>query len=102
MSQIENLEKMMKLKLNEERSMKEELENGRSSLDNERVEKGILVMEVNKLRGELESKENQHQEERQLSAEVIATVNEKLNKKSNECETLTNELGSHELKIRNL
>jgi len=99
---IEELGKVIESEKEEKSKIVEALETERIALDNERVEKSVLVMEVNKLRGENESQERKHEEENRKLTEVLSSINEQLNEKTIECETLTNEVNSCGEKIGQL
>jgi len=95
MDKIEALEKVITAE-------KEGKSEAMETVDNVRVNKGILVMEVNRVRGALESLESKQTEERLQSAETISKMSEELNEKTSKCETLVTEVSSCEEKIEQM
>jgi len=71
--------------LNEEKESRLAIE---VDLDKERVEKGIVVMEVNKLRSNIEKLEAKNDEDSRVSAETINELSERFNKEMEKCQNL--------------
>eukprot|EP00090_Calanus_glacialis_P017554 TRINITY_DN27292_c0_g1_i1.p1 TRINITY_DN27292_c0_g1~~TRINITY_DN27292_c0_g1_i1.p1 ORF type:complete len:2374 (+),score=944.93 TRINITY_DN27292_c0_g1_i1:864-7124(+) len=91
-TKVEDLEKV----ISAEMESRMEIE---GVLDNERVEKGILVMEVNKLRSAMESMETKQQEDSRVAAEALANLSEQFSEESKKCQNLEMEVASSEENI---
>jgi len=95
LTQIEEMEKVIIL----EKESKSEVE---GALDNERVEKGVLVMEVNKLRAAMEALENKQFEDQKLSDNELAMVTEQFSEETRKCAAMKEEVTSAEQKIEQI